>query len=69
MTPDELTCTTCEGEGAVIAQQKFPLLPQASGERVASGWYDWCLKMYGVRVPWQVDACPECGRGGEVGRL
>lgn len=83
MTPDELQarsheralvgcfespCTTCEGEGAILTigawmagaldewTQNWVRRWRAAGD--ASGDYDW-----------QVDTCPECGRGREVGRL
>lgn len=70
MTPDELICTTCEGREAVIYQGNFPTLALTDhNQRVVSSWYAHCLSLYGVRQTWQVDACPECGRGGEVGRL
>ena len=63
MTPDELTCTTCEGEGAVVCQagDEYP----NTEEEVA------CCIDFAIDhpFPWEVDACPECGRGREVGKL
>ena len=64
MTPDELTCTTCEDEWAVVAQAGY-LFPLTEEEEEAARHFF----AYHGRWFWRVDTCPECGRGREVGKL
>lgn len=62
MTPDEMQCTTCEGEGAVAFAFSFMRFFVPPGcIQPKPGTY--------TLHPYEVDFCPECGRGGEVGRL
>ena len=73
MTPDEMQCTTCEDEGAVVWCRRVGRTEQRPAtdayERLCRmSWGD-TLKAGTPTSPWGVDTCPECGRGREVGKL
>ena len=72
---DEIICTTCEDEPCVAWVRTAG---RGEGEigplRSMLTAIDWVLRVHSLlpgspRVTWGVDACPECGRGGEVGKL
>lgn len=71
-------CTTCEGEGAVLRWSDLPGYSKPHTERLVDNMRRAARTLRegtrfcgcaGHASTWQLDACPECGRGREVGRL
>ena len=67
--PDENICTTCEGREAVIAIWGDVLPLDDCWMDAVEFIADLNQHIEGRPAEWQVDDCPECGRGGEVGKL